>query len=117
MTRQQRWSREAFQRVGRVSGTAMAPRYNSLARKAPTLIQSAGLMQAITFMISRGGEGKAYVDDLAGTFDASWSHRNLRSRAESAPLQEYLALTRDLIHIGVWFRRYAQIELGEEEQE
>lgn len=119
MTRQQQWSLKAFEKVSAVAKSQNEGRkakYKTFSLKMPSLIQTSGLIQALVFIESRGGDdGKAFCDDLAKVYSSaggeSLSHKTLREKAQTEPLQGYLALTDDMIHVAIWFRRFAQIEL------
>lgn len=116
MTRQQDWSVRAHTCVAKVaSGEGNKAKYNTFCRKMPSLIQTSGLIQAIIFVESRGADGQRFIDDLANVYSKGLGRENLRKKAQSADLAEYLALSRDLIHVAIWFRRFAQIDLGDTE--
>jgi CRISPR-associated protein Cmr5 len=89
-------------------------KYKTFSLKMPSLIQTSGLIQALVFVESRGADGKAFCDDLAAVYSSTGgkalSHKTLREKAQIEPLQGYLALTADMIHVAIWFRRFAQIE-------
>ena len=115
MTRQQQWSIKAHARVTAIRGEGekVAAKYNTYARKMPSLIQRSGLIQALVFVESRKGAGEQFCDDLAHTYGCGGGREELRDRAQKAPLAEYLALSRDLAAVALWFRRFAQIELAD----
>ncbi len=117
MTRQQRWSTEAHAHVVKVAKGGDTAKYNTWCRKMPSLIQTSGLIQALVFIESRGAEGKKFCDDLARIYDPKLDRDKLRDKAQKAPLAEYLALSRDLINVSIWMRRFAQIELGDKEDQ
>lgn len=123
MTRQQTWSKAALENVTKAKGRSEEYRkvYNTLCQKMPGLIQRSGLVQAVVFVQSRGAPGsdkpkkQAPVDflgDMAATYGLADAIK-LRERAQSAQLADYLALTRDMLDVSIWFRRFAQIELGD----
>lgn len=116
MTRQQEWSREALTRVLAVAKNAeQAPAYNTLCQKMPGLVQRSGLLQAVVFVQSRGDAAATlFADDIAQTYGLEGAD-DLRLEAQTNALPAYMALTRDMIEVAVWFRRFAQIELGETE--
>ncbi|GMV43316.1 MAG: hypothetical protein AMXMBFR64_50320 [Myxococcales bacterium] len=115
MTRQQKWSVEAHKYVLAKKEDGAKAKYNTFCRKMPSIIQQGGLVQALVFVLARGGDvGKGFVGDLAKTYGAAGEDALLK-RAQDAELADYLALSRDLIDVAVWFRRFAQIELGDEE--
>ena len=123
MTRQQKWSLKAFEKVSAVKDghrKADKAKYKTFSLKMPSLIQTSGLIQALVFIESRGGDdGKAFCDDLAAVYSSaggkSLDRESLRKQAQEAGLQDYLALTENMIHVAIWFRRFAQIELQAEE--
>ena len=117
MTRQQKWSLKAFEMVSSVKSDHRKvdkAKYKTFSLKMPSLIQTSGLIQALVFIESRGGDGKAFCDDLAAVYSSaggkSLDRESLRKQAQEAGLQDYLALTENMIHVAVWFRRFAQIE-------
>lgn len=119
MTRQQRWAQQAFERVSRFREHADRGKYRSLCMKMPALLKQSGLVQALTFIRARSGEvGKQFCNDLASAYGVGTGEETrgqvLQEQAQKAPLPAYLALSRDLIDVSVWFRRFAQIELPED---
>ncbi len=128
MTRQQRWARKALACVSKQKGPtgqkkapAGSEEYRTLCMKMPILLQQSGLVQALAFVRSRsesGGVrvGQVFSDDLAQVYeveaanDADAGLRLLKD-AQQAALPAYLAMTRDLIEVSLWFRRFAQSEL------
>ena len=117
MTRQQKWAAGALERVGRYCKKGQGEReYRTLCMKMPVLVKQSGLVQALAFVRARSELGRAFCADVAcvyglpeaGQQDAG---RRLTKQAQDAPLPNYLALTRDLTAIAMWFRRFAQSEL------
>lgn len=117
-TRQQRWSRSAHEAVCRFAeDKAQAPKIKTFCMKMPALIQRSGTVQSLAFVISRGKEGIAFTDALARTYSGA-DGKNLLAQAQKADLRKYLALTRDLLEVASWYRRFAQIEMaGVKEEE
>jgi CRISPR-associated protein Cmr5 len=111
MTRNQQWARRALERVLDAKNSISRDDYKALAMKLPVLIQQSGLSQGLVFVASRGDVGVRLLNDLAQVCGAT-SGEELRSCAQTVELQQYLALTRDLIECAVWLRRFTQIELG-----
>lgn len=116
-TRAQDWSRVAYQRVSQqkaapASGGVVA-KYKTSCNKMPSLIHQSGVLQALVFQCARDADGRSYVDHLAEAYfqRKNAGHRELIERAQKASLTEYVALTRDISSIAQWFRRFAQIEL------
>ncbi|MDY0061459.1 MAG: type III-B CRISPR module-associated protein Cmr5 [Myxococcota bacterium] len=116
MTRQQKWAHGAFQKVlEQKDSPKTRAGYRTLALKMPVLVQQSGASQALAFIWSRGeGEPeRKYLEDLAAVYGAP-SPKALLERAQGASLAEYMAFSRDLITLGIWFRRFAQSELPKE---
>jgi len=117
MTRQQDWARRAHKLVhNRAKGTKdERAKYKTHCMKLPTLLQQSGLIQALVFLRTRENPGPAFCDEIAVVYGRSELSDGaaLVSRAENAPLPEYLALSRDIADVSVWFRRFAQIELAD----
>jgi hypothetical protein len=76
------------------------------------LIKQSGALQATAFL-RRNATG--FVDDLASVCRDGLSGEALIRELSCASLPDYLALSRDLIDVAVWFRRFAQSELKAEE--
>ncbi|MCB9694479.1 MAG: type III-B CRISPR module-associated protein Cmr5 [Alphaproteobacteria bacterium] len=115
-TRAQEWSRRAFLAVRKQQGRDGADKYRTACMKMPGLVHQSGLLQALVFELARDAQGQQFVDDLASTLLQSdeVDHRVLIEEAQKAHLARYLALTRDVVEVAQWFRRFAQIELDED---
>lgn len=114
MTRQQKWAQHAFECV-QTAGNKGNSKYETHCMKAPSLIRQAGLVQALAFLNTRGDEGARLVLNLAkglGFNDAA----SFLDRVRKAPLPEYMALSRDVASLAVWFRRFVQAESSTAEQ-
>lgn len=119
MTRQQQWSLGAHRKVlaFKEAKPDQRKKLNTFCHKMPSLIQQAGLMQALVFIEARGdAPGQTFLDALAAVHGAD-SRARLRGAAQAAELADYLALTRDLTDVATWFRRFAQIELGQDTED
>jgi CRISPR-associated protein Cmr5 len=112
MTRQQRWANEAFRRVLSRKGTDES-KYRTLCMKMPVLLKQCGVVQALAFIRAREEMGDEFCDNLAEVYGAR-DGRELFATSMKAKLPQYLALSRDLIEVSVWFRRFAQSELEAE---
>ncbi len=129
MTRHQQWARESLERVMARKGAdggqdeerqQRQGEYRSLCLKMPALLKQSGMVQALAFMRSRAGDGdsslgKAFCSDLARVYGQAEEDPGLAllKKAQKAALAEYLAMTREIIDISIWFRRFAQSELKE----
>lgn len=118
MTRQQKWAHEALKRVQKHQGAeASESKYRTLCLKMPSLLKQSGLVQSMAFIRARDEIGKTFCDELAEVYGASLADgkgrtgEELQQQAQTAQLSAYLILSRDLIEVSVWFRRFAQSEL------
>lgn len=116
MTRQQQWAKETLKRVGNQKGKATESKYRTLCMKLPSLLKQSGILQSLAFMRARDEIGKQFCDELAQVYGVPKEGEQsagevLQKRAQRAELNEYLVLSRDLIAVSVWFRRFAQAEL------
>ena len=121
MTRQQRWAKLALERVRDHKGKGSESKYKTLCMKMPALLKQSGLVQSLAFMRARDDIGKVFCDELATTYGLLATNDKsagevLQDQAQNAELPVYLVLSRDLIEVSVWFRRFAQSELKEVDQ-
>ena len=125
MTRQQNWAIGARECVMRFTTSGDKGKLKTYCMKAPSLLQHSGTVQALAFLASRRGPATAFLDGLASVYFTGGQQtvpatpgRNLLELATKHELSEYLSLSRDLIEVSAWFRRFAQIEMeGIDEQE
>ena len=100
--------------------TEQAQRYGSLALAAPTLIRTAGLVQALAFYEAKGQQKQKAKEHYTTLVD-NWTEelkarkiipentKNLREYAAcSCSLVEYMRLTREILALSQWHRRFAQ---------
>jgi CRISPR type III-B/RAMP module-associated protein Cmr5 len=116
MTRQQAWAKKALELVSAKKNAADKARYATLCMKTPMMLKQSGLVQTLSFLRARKKAGKDFVDDLALAYNdgaaTDFNGEGLQREAQSTrELSEYLALSRDIQSISVWFRRFAQSEL------
>ena len=121
MTRQQKWAHAALAKVASHKGKSTESKNKTLCLKMPTLLKQSGVVQALAFMRARSGEeGKEFCNDLSAvygvpTLDGKTAGKDLQDQAQTVALPQYLVLSRDLIEVSVWFRRFAQSELKAED--
>lgn len=125
-TRNQQFAAKAFEQVSSLNqdpgrNEAFQAKYGSLAHRLPFLVRSAGLAQALEFVAARGGEeGTLILNHLAINLNRN-DGRTLRDRVRSAPLNEYMRLTHDILTVLQWYKRFVQsvldIEPGEDNPE
>jgi CRISPR-associated protein Cmr5 len=119
MTRQQKWAREALTRVQNMRNGPQEKSYRTECLRMPSLLRQSGAVQAIAFVRSRSDAARVFLFDLAAVCrgEAPDAIDALYGAALRSDLPQYLALSRDLVDVAVWFRRFALSELegGEDE--
>ncbi len=120
MTRQQQWATRAHEKVIELAHNQDRAKLKTLGMKMPGLIQQSGLIQALVFVQTRrSGErlfGEFFVDAVASVY-GSESGRQLIDVTQKALLPEYLAMSRDIIEVSTWIRRFVQIEMKDIKEE
>jgi CRISPR type III-B/RAMP module-associated protein Cmr5 len=124
-TRAQKWSASAYGFVKQQAGTDTVGKYKTSCNKMPSQIHQSGLLQALVFQVARHKAGVLYVDQLAKTYFAALGatpprpagHQELIAEVQKADLHMYMAMTQDLSEIALWFRRFAQIELRDADED
>lgn len=117
-TREQEWAQSAYERVRNRDrenkDKGWRDKYLSLARGFPQLVKTSGFAHAIAFVLSR--DEKAYNDflqDVAATLRFK-SVSQLEEQARTASLPEYTRLTRQVLGVSQWYRRYVDIFFGKD---
>lgn len=119
-TRSQLWAQEAYETVCKrvkeaaQKGGTWLDEYRNMALKFPVLVRQAGLAQALAFVDSRGSEAQQkLLDDLAQVLGRQGRER-LAEEARKAELLLYLRLTREVLQVSEWFKRFAQALLEDQ---
>lgn len=87
-------------------------KYGAMAHKLPILIHTAGLLQALEFVNSRGEDiQKRLLKDLAITIGQQ-NTSTLLAAVQGANLSAYMRLTRHILGALLWYKRFAQSVLG-----
>lgn len=92
--------------------------YGSMAHKLPVLVRQAGLLQAMTFVHTRGKPGHtALLGDLAQAVSGSSAGQFLE-KCRTNELADYIWLTRKTLAALEWYKRFAEsvleVKAGEE---
>lgn len=92
-------------------------KYGSMAHSLAPLVRSAGLCQALQFVHTRNEEPhSALLEHIALALGQPSAHQ-LLEHVRNAELLEYTKLSRDVLALLVWFKRFAQsvleVEAGE----
>lgn len=109
LTRDQRYASIALGRIQNVNPDSKKE-YKAAAQELPATVRSAGLVQALTFMKSRGGAYEQILKDVAHTL----GHDNdnaLIAASRDAHLSQYIRLTEQVMDALQWYKRLAQAEL------
>lgn len=99
-------ARKAYERVLDRSQENDFKEYKSFALSFPSLIHSCGLVQAVSFAISKDKEN--YIHDLQKVFDEIDTAGDLQIRSREAQIIEYMRITRHAISAASWIKRYCQ---------
>jgi CRISPR-associated protein Cmr5 len=107
-TRQQKMAQEAFKRVSE-RGPGVPKEYRSFALSFPSLIQAAGLCQAVAFAHAKGGKNKDVLDDIVATLNKSGSYEGrFEEDVRQKGIREYLRLSRLALQAATWVKRYVE---------
>ena len=111
-SREQIYAAEIYTQMNKRHGenpkSVAATEYGSMAHKLPILIRTAGLVQALTFLQSRGKDSqKALLEDLAQVTVGA-NAVALVQQSRNAELREYMALTERTLTALKWYKRFAQ---------
>ena len=83
-------------------------KYGAMAHKLPILIHTAGLVQALEFVNSRGNTiQKRLLEHLAVTIGKN-NTETLLDAARSRNLSNYMLLTRQVLSALLWYKRFPQ---------
>jgi CRISPR-associated protein Cmr5 len=125
-TRDQERAALAYDHVSAYLLKDEAKKYATIVHKMPSLLQSAGLCQAMHFASSRKDKDQQrIVDHLARQLHrvnpAIIDDKTLLERCRKASLAEYLQLTDEAMACAAWYRRLVQgvlkIEASEADDE
>ena len=120
-TLEQERARRALECIREVKNKRYADKYGSLARKAPSLVQTNGLGQTLAFLLSKAkgedNEHLALYDHLSGwvTGRMRWG-KPLMEEVVSRDSADYRRATVEAMAFLMWLRRFAEAELGEAEE-
>jgi len=119
VTRQQQYLSWAIDHIDEVarSGKDVGDKYLSYCRNLPALVRACGLCQAMAFVEERadprgGAEKKAYslIRQHAAKV-LGYEANGLLDEIRRAPLEQYMAMTRNLLAAWVYHKRLAEAKL------
>lgn len=110
LTRDQKYASSALGRIQSVKSDNKKE-YKAAAQELPATVRSAGLVQALTFMKSRGGMHDQILKDVAFTLGYN-SEDALIAASRDAHLPQYIRLTEQVIDALQWYKRLAQAEIN-----
>lgn len=121
-TRTQRYAGRAMAHVRRIAegSQQLQKEYKTRAHSFPAMVMQSGLTQALGFLRakSQGNLGPAYrayaqgIAEVLGKPDADALHQE----SIGAELPQYRRLTREVLEVAIMIRRFAQIELQDDDQ-
>jgi CRISPR/Cas system CMR-associated protein Cmr5 small subunit len=119
-SRQQKWAIAAHEEVLKWVDESAGKRakYKTWCRRSASLLQQSGLVQTVVFMKAKGDDDGSVVGDALARvllLDKGATLDTLVRSAKEAPTPRYMALTRDLTSVCIWFRRFAEIEITDPE--
>lgn len=112
----------AFQAVSALANASqpVQERYANLARRLPSLLQSAGLGQAVAFLLGKAGSDPQSADGRLLSHMADWllrgTNRDPRGQAGRELMQaildadpgDYRRMSRDAATLADWLKRFAE---------
>lgn len=119
-TLSQTYAMDAYQRVQQVcekhpdtteKGKKYQKKYGTMAHKLPILIHTAGLVQALAFVMAKSSGTPAwrqYLEDVAFTANEKSNAKQLLEKSQQAGLNEYILLTRQVSQAALWYKRFAE---------
>lgn len=109
---------EDVRKVAAMSSEEEQKKYASLVHKLPALLRSAGLSQALHFVLTRKDGGVLLLSHFAKQLQRVDSGiknaETLLDTVRKAELPVYLHLTREALACAAWYRRFVQGELKAE---
>jgi|SRR5947199_3530472 len=107
-TLDQQYSASAYEQVLSIKKEKDYKKYGAMAHKLPVLIHTAGLVQGLEFVNSRGEPiQRRLLEHLAVTLGQE-NAQTLLQTVKSAPLSRYIRLTRQMLAALLWYKRFAQ---------
>ncbi len=107
-TLDQQYAASAYEQVLPIKEEEDYKKYGAMAHKLPILIHTAGLVQALEFVNSRGKPiQRRLLDHLAITIGLG-NTETLLQTVKQAPLSGYIRLTRQILAALLWYKRFAQ---------
>lgn len=117
MTLEQDRAALAYEHVKPITEEKDRKVYGGMAQKLPALIRGSGLCQALHFVKSRGKDPLNLLlehlgKQLARVDSQITGMESLCARARTAPLADYVWLTRETLSSVSWYGRLARSEWG-----
>lgn len=107
-TLDQQYAASAYEQVLPIKEEKDYKKYGAMAHKLPILIHTAGLVQALEFVNSRGKPiQRRLLDHLAITIGLG-NTETLLQTVKQAPLSGHIRLTRQILAALLWYKRFAQ---------
>ncbi len=113
-TRNQKYAISAYKQVEQVSQDfpKQKSKYKSMCEKLPILIRTAGLTQALAFVEAKAVDEPAWKN-LLKHLTKTLERPTLVADSRNVELGEYMRLTRDVLSVLLWYKRFAQSLLAD----
>lgn len=114
-------AKDAWEKIQSVKFQAYQAKYGSLARKMPTLIQVNGLAQTLAFLTAKGKGNDHHVQMCQHISTWACSRfglgtNDLLNHILTIDSQRYRLATSEVLAYLQWLKRFAEAELGLEEE-
>lgn len=116
-TRNQQYALDSYERVAAVAEEApeFQSKYRAMAHELPVLIHTAGLVQALTFIQSRGDSSlDRLLDNVAHSLEMG-TGADLIEQSRNLSLIPYMHLSMRTIDVLQWYKRFSQTLLSNNE--
>ncbi len=111
-TRDQKYAKDAFPKVKAQKNSTIEKGYRTIALNFPVMVLQSGLAQAIGFLVAKSdsenkNEYAVYLNDLASIL-VKTDGNALHASIIASKLADYQHLTRQVLEVSAWLKRYTQ---------
>lgn len=109
-TRDQKYAKNAFPKVKAQKNATIEKGYRTIALNFPVMVLQSGLAQAIGFLVAKSdseNEYAVYLNDLASIL-VKTDGKALHATIIASKLADYQHLTRQVLEVSAWLKRYTQ---------
>ena len=102
-------------------GKSNQKKYGTMAHKLPVLVRTAGLVQAVAYVETRGSDPQKLLLAHLGAAVEYSEVSTFTAATRTSNLQDYMLLTRRVLAALLWFKRFAEsvldVQAGDEDDE